>query len=60
MAFTVHRGDLTEHFTDEARYRFDDKGHLIVTADGKQRTYSSSGWDYLEEPEPTGPNFYAF
>jgi CRISPR/Cas system CMR-associated protein Cmr3 (group 5 of RAMP superfamily) len=60
MAFTVHSREQEEHFSDDARYRFSDHGHLIVTGDGKQRTYSLSGWDYIEEPEPTGPGFYSF
>lgn len=61
MDFTLHSGDTEEPFTGEtARYYVDDKGLLHVTiGDGKQRTYSPSGWDYIEEPPSTGPNFYS-
>jgi hypothetical protein len=61
MDFSLHSGDTEERFTgEEARYRVDDKGLLIITTgDGKQRTYSPSGWDYIEEAASTGPNFYS-
>ncbi len=53
MDFIVCRGDRKEPFTGDARYDFDDKGLLIVTLEsGRQRTYSPSGWDYIEHDAP--------
>jgi hypothetical protein len=49
MAFTLHSRDQQERFTGEARYHFNEAGLLIVTLeDGRQRTYSPNGWEYLE------------
>jgi hypothetical protein len=62
MDFSLHSGDTEERFTgEEARYYVDEKHGLlhVTTGDGKQRTYSPSGWDYIEEAVPSGPNFYS-
>ncbi len=59
MDFSLHSGDTEERFTGEARYYVDDKGLLhVTTGDGKQRTYSPNGWDYIEEAASTGPKIY--
>ncbi len=61
MEFTLHSGDTEERFTgDAARYRVDEKGLLrVTTGNGKQRTYSPSGWDYIEEAASTGSNIFS-
>ncbi len=49
MDFSLHTRDQQERFTGDARYHFNQAGLLIVTLeDGRQRTYSPSGWQYIE------------
>jgi hypothetical protein len=60
MDFIVKSGDIEDHFHGDSMYRFDNNGLLIVTSDqGKQRTYSPNGWDYIEQDTPSGPNAWA-
>ena len=50
MDFTVRGPEGDEEFTGEARYTFDEHGHLVVhSTDGGRRTYSPSGWSRLDE-----------
>ena len=50
MDFTVRGPEGDEDFTGEARYTFDEHGHLVVhSADGQRRTYSPSGWSRIDE-----------
>lgn len=54
MEFIVKSGDVEDFFHGDSSYRFDAHGLLVVTSEqGKQRTYSPNGWDYLEEDAPT-------
>ncbi len=59
MDFTLYSRGTGELFTGEqARYYFDDRGLLhVTTGDGNQRTYSTSGWDYIKEVAASGPDF---
>ena len=49
MAFTLHTVSGTENFSDDDHWRINEKGFLETTAGGKRRTYSPSGWLYIEQ-----------
>ncbi|UYM03449.1 hypothetical protein [Solicola gregarius] len=39
-----------EEFDDEAKYRFNDHGLLVITTgDGVRQTYSPSAWLYVQD-----------
>ena len=56
MDFTLYSRGTGELFTgEEAGYHFDDRGLLhVITGEGTQRTYSPSGWDYIQKATNTG------
>ncbi len=50
MDVRLHAPDGYENFTGDARYIFNAEGFLVIyTNDGRRRTYSPSGWSYIEE-----------
>jgi hypothetical protein len=49
MAFTLHTVSGTDNFSDDDHWRINEKGLLETTAGGKRRTYSPSGWLYIEQ-----------
>lgn len=55
MDFTICTGDDEESFDGDSSFHFNENGLLIVRSDdGFQRTYSPSGWDYIEQVTPGG------
>jgi hypothetical protein len=59
MAFRLykdHQGSV-EDFTDQASYRFNDSGFLIIDmGDNVKRVYSPTGWTYIEETRTPSDN----
>lgn len=51
MAFTLRTADGNdERFGDEARYWFDEHGHLVVSeSNGQRRTFATGTWTYIDE-----------
>jgi hypothetical protein len=49
MAFTLHTVNSADNFSDDDHWRINEKGFLETTAGGKRRTYSPSGWLYIEQ-----------
>ncbi len=53
MAFTLHGPKDSQLYGDEAHYRFNDHGLLVVhTGDGHELTFSPSAWSILEDGAP--------
>ncbi|MDP9417315.1 MAG: hypothetical protein M3P48_05680 [Actinomycetota bacterium] len=58
MAFTVHLPHgLTHDYDDDASFRFEKGSSLLVVQDGHgaTRTYSQTGWLWLDEANGGGP-----
>ncbi len=55
MEFKVISGEREDHFHGDSSYSFNEHGLLVVTSDqGYVRTYSPSGWDYLDKAPDGG------
>jgi len=55
MAFTLQLVDQLVTFDDDAAYRFNDAGLLVVReGDNRRRIFSPNSWTWLEDVIPPG------